>query len=520
MQSASLHAISLRSAARIQTLSYSTKRVPLFINGAFIQSKSQHWIDLRNPATNQVICRVPEATKDEMQTAVCAAQNAFIGWKKVGIQHRQRIMFKLQQLVRDHMDELAESITTEQGKTLLDAKGDITRGLEVIEHACGAANLMMGETLENLANGLDTYSYRQPLGVCAGICPFNFPAMIPLWMLPLGIVSGNTFVLKPSEKDPGATMILARLAKEAGLPNGVLNIIHGSRDPVNFICDAPEIKAISFVGGNEAGEYIHARGSANGKRVQANLGAKNHAVILPDCDKAHAINSVIGAAFGAAGQRCMAISVAIFVGNTDSWVEEIVSHAKNLKVDGGAEIGAEIGPLISQAAKANVETLIQAAINEGADCVLDGRHIRVEKYPHGNFIGPTVLKNVSVHNVAYTKEIFGPVLVCMSVDSVEEAIELINQNPYGNGCAIFTSSGSSARQFQHEIDVGQVGINVPIPVPLPMFSFTGSKASIRGDINFYGKSGVHFYTQTKTIISQWDFRQKTINSTSMPILEK
>ncbi|RLN86409.1 hypothetical protein BBJ28_00001905 [Nothophytophthora sp. Chile5] len=431
----------------------------------------------------------------QMQQATAAAARAYKTWKEVGVQHRQRVMLKLQQLIRDHTEELALSITNEQGKTLADARGDVFRGLEVVEHTCGAATLMMGETAENLATSLDTYSYKQPLGVCAGICPFNFPAMIPLWMFPTGTVTGNTYVLKPSEKDPGATM-----------------------DAVNFICDAPEIKAISFVGGNQAGEFIHARGSANGKRVQANLGAKNHAVIMPDCDKEQAIGALAGAAFGAAGQRCMALSVVVFVGKTKEWVHDIVEKAKGMKVNGGLEPGTDVGPLITVAAKERAERLIQEGVDNGAELLLDGRNVKVAKYPNGNFVGPTLLNNVSVDNPAYVEEIFAPVLACTSVDTLEEAIELINRNPYGNGTSIFTSSGAAARKFQHEVDVGQVGINVPIPVPLPMFSFTGSRASIRGDLNFYGKAGINFYTQIKTVTSLWDYNEKTQYSAVMPTL--
>ncbi|KAE8991980.1 Methylmalonate-semialdehyde dehydrogenase acylating [Phytophthora rubi] len=508
--------VSGRSARAFSTSS--VERVPLFIDGKFVQSKTDKWIDLRNPATNEVICQVPEATQDEMRQATEAAARAYKTWKEVGVQHRQRVMLKLQHLIREHTEELALSITNEQGKTLADARGDVFRGLEVVEHTCGAATLMMGETAENLATSLDTYSYKQPLGVCAGICPFNFPAMIPLWMFPTGTVTGNTYVLKPSEKDPGASMILARLAQEAGLPDGVLNIIHGAHDAVNFICDAPEIKAISFVGGNLAGEFIHSRGSANGKRVQANLGAKNHAVIMPDCDKEQAVGALAGAAFGAAGQRCMALSVVVFVGKSKEWVHDIVQKAKEMKVNGGLEPGTDVGPLITVAAKERAERLIQEGVDSGAELLLDGRNVKVPKYPNGNFVGPTILNNAGVDNPAYVEEIFAPVLVCTSVDTLEEAIELINRNPYGNGTSIFTSSGAAARKFQHEVDVGQVGINVPIPVPLPMFSFTGSRASIRGDLNFYGKAGINFYTQIKTVTSLWDYNEKTRYSAVMPTL--
>jgi malonate-semialdehyde dehydrogenase (acetylating)/methylmalonate-semialdehyde dehydrogenase len=377
----------------------------------------------------------------------------------------------------------------------------------------------MGETAENVSKNMDTYSYRQPLGVCAGITPFNFPAMIPLWMFPMALTCGNTFVLKPSERDPGAPMILAQLALEAGLPEGTLNIIHGARDAVNFICDAPAIRAISFVGSNQAGEYIHHRGTKNGKRVQANLAAKNHATIMPDANKDHALNALVGAAFGAAGQRCMALSTAVFVGESKNWIPELVARAKKLKVSGGLEQGAEVGPLISPEAKKRVEGLIESGVKQGAELLLDGRNIKVPNFPNGNFIGPTILNKVTPEMECYKEEIFGPVLVCLSVETIDDAIALINSNPYGNGTAIFTQSGSVARKYQHEIDVGQVGLNVPIPVPLPMFSFTGSRGSFIGSSNFYGKGAINFYTQTKTITSMW--REEEADggvSTAMPIL--
>jgi len=440
----------------------------------------------------------------------------------VPVQQRQRVFMKLTHLINENMDELAESITTEQGKTLGDAKGDVFRGLEVVEACAAMAHTMMGETVENVSNGLDMYSYRQPLGVCAGIAPFNFPAMIPLWMFPVAIATGNTYVIKPSEQDPGTTLLLAKLGKEAGIPDGVLNIIHGTHDCVNFICDAPEIKAISFVGGNQAGEYVHARGTANGKRVQANLGAKNHATIMPDCDKESTLNQLAGAAFGAAGQRCMALSAAVFVGATKEWIPELAERAAKLKVGSGMEPGVDVGPVINPAAKDRIESLIQAGIDAGADCMLDGRGVSATLAPElqkGNFVGPTLLSKVDTENPAYTEEIFGPVLVCLEADTLEEAIQITNSNPYGNGTAIFTQSGAAARKFQHEIDAGQIGINVPIPVAMPMFSFTGSRGSIRGDLHFYGKQGMQFYTQVKTITSNWKWNAIAEElSTSMPLM--
>jgi malonate-semialdehyde dehydrogenase (acetylating)/methylmalonate-semialdehyde dehydrogenase len=378
----------------------------------------------------------------------------------------------------------------------------------------------MGETVENVSRNIDTYSYRQPLGVCAGICPFNFPAMIPLWMFPLAITCGNTYVLKPSERDPGASMMLARLAKEAGLPDGVLNVVHGAKDTVNFICDAPDIRAISFVGGDAAGRHIHERGTRNGKRVQSNMAAKNHATILPDADKNRTLDQLVGAAFGASGQRCMALSAAVFVGEAKNWIPDLVERVRKLKVSQGEEPGADLGPLISPQAKARVESLIQSAADEGAKVVLDGRGIKVQGYEKGNFVGPTVIADVKPNMKCYTEEIFGPVLICLTADTLDDAIKMINSNPYGNGTAVFTNSGALARKYQHEIDVGQVGINVPIPVPLPFFSFTGSRKSFLGATHFYGKMGVEFFTQTKTITSNWnpDSYVSQGIQTSMPLL--
>jgi malonate-semialdehyde dehydrogenase (acetylating)/methylmalonate-semialdehyde dehydrogenase len=493
--------------------------VPLFINGQFVESKTNKWIDVHNPATNEVVCRTPEATQEEMRAAVDAASKAFPSWRETPISARVRIMFNLQQLIVKHTDDIAKAIVREQGKTFPDAKGDVFRGLEVVEHSCSVASLSMGETLENVSRNIDTYSYRQPLGVCAGITPFNFPAMIPLWMFPLGIACGNTYILKPSERDPGASQILVRLAKEAGVPDGVLNIIHGARDTVNFICDAPEIRAISFVGGDAAGRHIHDRGTKNGKRVQSNMAAKNHATIMPDADKERTLDAIVGAAFGASGQRCMAISAAVFVGEARQWLPELVERVKKLKVGEGNQPGIDLGPVISPQAKERIEKLIQTGVDQGAKLLLDGRGIKVQGYEKGNFIGPTILADVKPGMSVYNEEIFGPVLICLSADTLDDAIDMINKNPYGNGTAIFTNSGAVARKYQHEIDVGQVGVNVPIPVPLPFFSFTGSRKSFLGSTHFYGKMGVDFFTQTKTITSNWRLESGSTGvQTSMPLL--
>lgn len=475
-----------------------------FLDNKFVPSQATQWIDLHDPATNNLVTRVPQSTDAELKAAVDSAEAAFPAWKSTSILHRQQIMFKYTALIRENWDRLAASITLEQGKTFADAKGDVLRGLQVAETACGITTQITGEVLE-VAKDMETRSYREPLGVVAAICPFNFPAMIPLWTIPIATITGNTCVIKPSERDPGACMILAELAEKAGFPPGVINIIHGSAKTVDFIIDEPKIKAISFVGSNKAGEYIYTRGSANGKRVQANLGAKNHAAVLPDCNKNHALNAIAGAAFGAAGQRCMALSTLVLVGETKDWAPEIAERANELSMNGGFEEGADLGPVISPQAKERIENLIATAEKEGATILLDGRGKKPANYPNGNWVGPTIITNVTPEMTCYKEEIFGPVLVCLNVPSLDDAINLINANEYGNGTAIFTRSGATATRFQKEIEAGQVGINVPIPVPLPMFSFTGNKKSIAGGgaNTFYGKPGVQFYTQQKTVTSFW-----------------
>ncbi|EME44127.1 hypothetical protein DOTSEDRAFT_71813 [Dothistroma septosporum NZE10] len=475
-----------------------------FIDNKFVESSATQWIDLHDPATNNLVTRVPQSTDAELKAAADSAEKAFPGWKAMSVLARQQIMFKYVALIRENWDRLAASITLEQGKTFADARGDVLRGLQVAETACGITTQITGEVLE-VAKDMETRSYREPLGIVAAICPFNFPAMIPLWTIPIATITGNTCIIKPSERDPGACMILAELAEKAGFPPGVVNIIHGSAKTVDFIIDEPRIKAVSFVGSNKAGEYIYSRCSANGKRVQANLGAKNHCAVLPDCNKNAALNAIAGAAFGAAGQRCMALSTLVFVGETKDWAPEIAERAKGLSMNGGFEEGADLGPVISPQAKERIESLIASAEKEGATIVLDGRGQKPEKYPNGNWVGPTIIANVKKDMTCYREEIFGPVLVCLNVETLDEAIELINANEYGNGTAIFTSNGATAGKFQKEIDAGQVGINVPIPVPLPMFSFTGNKKSIAGGgaNTFYGKSGLQFYTQQKTVTSLW-----------------
>lgn len=481
----------------------SVSTTKLFINGEFVDSKTNDWIDIHNPATNEVVSRVPKTTQSEMNAAVQSAKDAFKSWSQTPVITRQQYMLKYQQLIKDNMKRLAENITLEQGKTLGDAEGDVFRGLQVAEFACSAPSLMMGETLPGIGRHVDSYSLRLPLGVCAGIAPFNFPGMIPLWMFPLAIMAGNTFVLKPSERVPGASMILMELLNECNLPKGVVNVIHGAHESVDFICDNKDIKAISFVGSDQAGKYIYKRGAENGKRVQSNMGAKNHGVILPDANKEFTLNQLAGAAFGAAGQRCMALSTAIFVGEARDWIPDLAERAKKLKVNAGHVPETDIGPVISPEAKKRIQTIVKNAPGEGAKVILDGTNVVVKGFEKGNFIGPTIITEVTPQHTCYKEEIFGPVLVVLTANTLDDAINLINSNPYGNGTAIFTTNGNLARKFVNEIDVGQVGVNVPIPVPLPMFSFTGSRGSFLGDANFYGKAGFNFYTQLKTVTQMW-----------------
>ncbi|MQP74707.1 CoA-acylating methylmalonate-semialdehyde dehydrogenase [Stenotrophomonas sp. MYb238] len=481
----------------------SAATVKLLIDGEFVESGSAQWRDVVNPATQDVLARVPFATAGEVDAAVAAAKEAFKSWRRTPIGTRARIFLKYQQLIREHMGELAAILTAEQGKTLPDAEGDVFRGLEVVEHAAAIGNVQLGELANNVATGVDTYTLLQPLGVCAGITPFNFPAMIPLWMFPMAIATGNTFVLKPSEQDPMVTMRLVELALEAGLPKGVLNVVHGGEDVVNAICDHPDIKAVSFVGSTKVGTHVYNRASLAGKRVQCMMGAKNHAVILPDANKEQTLNAMAGAAFGAAGQRCMAASTVVLVGEARGWIPELVAKAKTLKVNAGTEPGTDVGPVISCAARERIEALIASGIEQGATLELDGRRPDVAGFERGNFVGPTIFSGVKPGMRIYDEEIFGPVLVILEADTLDDAIALVNANPNGNGTAVFTQSGAAARRFQEEIDVGQVGINLPIPVPLPMFSFTGSRASKLGDLGPYGKQVVTFYTQTKTVTARW-----------------
>ena len=431
------------------------------------------------------------------------AHDAYLLWREVPAPERARVMFNYQHLLKAHHDELATLLAQETGKNLADARGDVWRGIEVVEQACGVASQTLGETMGNVARRVDGHSWVQPLGVCVGITPFNFPAMIPLWMFPLAVACGNGFVLKPSEQDPLTPMRLAELFTEAGAPAGILSVVHGGAEQVDALLCHPDVKAVSFVGSARVGAHVYRTATDHLKRAQCFVGAKNHMVIMPDANKAQVLSNLVGAGVGAAGQRCMAISVAVFVGSARDWIPDLAAEFARVKPGVWHDPEAAYGPLISPEAKVRVEGLIEAGMAEGAQCLLDGRFCDVPGYPVGNWVGPTLFRGVTPEMRIYKEEIFGPVLACLEVESLDEALALINDNPYGNGTSIFTGCGAAARKFRHEVAVGQVGINVPIPVPLPFFSFTGWRGSFYGDLHAYGKQAVRFYTETKTVTERW-----------------
>ena len=478
-------------------------RLPQLINGEFQQSRTDTWIPVTNPATQEVLCEVPAATAEEMESAIQSARKAFLEWRETPVSERARVMLRYQHLLKEHHDEIAEVLAKETGKVFADAKGDVWRGIEVVEHAANIASLMMGETVENVARGIDGHAWTQPLGVCAGITPFNFPARIPLWMFPMAIACGNSFVLKPSEQDPMTPNILAELFLRAGAPKNLLQVVHGGKEQVDTLLTHPEIKAVSFVGSVPVGQHVYRTATDHLKRAQCFAGAKNHMVVMPDARKDQVISNLVGASCGAAGQRCMAISVAVFVGESKQWIDELKDELAKIRPGAWDDENAAYGPQISPKARDRVLTLIKQGKEEGANCLLDGSDCTVDGLPDGNWVGPTLFSDVTPDMALYKEEIFGPVLCCMTVDTLEEALELVNNSPYGNGTSIFTASGAAARKYQHEVEVGQVGINVPIPVPLPFFSFTGWKGSFYGDQHAYGKQAVRFYTETKTVTSRW-----------------
>ena len=479
------------------------RKVPMIINGQSVESSSGQWMDVLNPATQEAVAQVPFCTLEEVDQAIDNAHEAFASWRKVPLGQRMRIMLKLQQLIRDNTAKLAELITLEHGKTLPDAEGEVARGLEVVEHACSITSLQLGEIANNVAGNVNVYTLHKPLGVGAGITAFNFPVMLPCFMFPLAIATGNTFVLKPSEQDPSSTIFLAELALEAGVPPGVLNVVHGGPEVANRLCEHEHIKAVSFIGSTHVGTQVYQRASNAGKRAQCMMGAKNHCVIMPDADKDQAINNILGAAFGAAGQRCMANPVVVLVGESKQWLGEIVERCDEMKIGPGSDREADLGPVVSPAARERILKLIDSGVAQGANLRVDGRNCQVDGYEKGNFVGPTLFTEVTTDMDIYTQEIFGPVLCILEADTLDDAIALINANPNGNGTSIFTSSGYYAQQFENEIDVGQVGINVPIPVPVAYFSFTGSRASKLGDLGPNGKQAIQFWTQTKTVSARW-----------------
>ncbi|GLR65294.1 CoA-acylating methylmalonate-semialdehyde dehydrogenase [Marinospirillum insulare] len=479
------------------------RQTPMIIGGKEVISQSTDWRDVLNPATQEVVARVPFCTLDEVDAAIENANEAFKTWRNTSLAARMRIMLKFQQLVRDNAKELAALITEEHGKTLPDAEGEVGRGLEVIEHACSIPSLQISEMAENVATGVNVYTLKQPLGVGAGITAFNFPIMLPCFMFPIAIATGNTFVLKPSEQDPTSSLRLVELAHEAGLPPGVLNVIHGGPEVAQRLCEHEHIKAVSFIGSSHVGKIIYDHAGRAGKRAQCMMGAKNHAVVLPDANKNQAIDALLGSAFGAAGQRCMANPVVILVGEAREWSADIVERSKTMKVGPGTDVKVDVCPVVSPQARDRIVKLIDSGVAQGATLALDGRNPVVKGYEKGNFVGPTVFTDVTPEMDIYSQEIFGPVLCIVGVETLEEAIAYINANENGNGTSIFTASGWAAHKFQNEIDVGQVGINMPIPVPVAYFSFTGSRASRLGPLGPNGKEAVKFWTHSKTVTERW-----------------
>jgi len=475
-----------------------------WIDGSFTSGAATRRAAVYNPATGQQQHEVVLAEPADVDAAVAAAKTAFESWSQASLSKRTKIMFNFRELVNAKVDELAAIISDEHGKVLSDAAGEVQRGLEVIEFACGIPQLLKGEYSDQASTGVDVFSFREPLGVCVGITPFNFPAMVPMWMYPVAIACGNTFVLKPSERDPSAANFVAGLWRQAGLPDGVFNVVHGDKVAVDALLQHPDVAAISFVGSTPIARYIHQQASATGKRVQALGGAKNHAIILPDADLEFAANHLSAAAFGSAGERCMAISAAVAVGGAGDPLMEILSRKANEVVVGsGRDPRSEMGPVVTAAAKERIESLIGTGEQQGAKLLVDGRGLKVPGFEDGFFVGPTLIDQVRTQMDVYTEEIFGPVLSVVRIDSVDAAIDLINANPYGNGTAIFTSSGEAARRFQRGVRVGMIGINVPIPVPMAYYSFGGWKDSLFGDKHIHGPEGVSFYTRGKVITSRW-----------------
>jgi len=475
-----------------------------YINGQEVQDDNRP-LPITNPATGQVVRHVAMASKATVEEAIAAAEAAFPAWRDTPPAKRARIMFRFKQLLEEHADEIAAAITEEHGKVLDDALGEFGRGVEVVDYACGIPELLKGEYSRNVGPGIDSWSDHQPLGVVAGITPFNFPAMVPMWMYPMAIACGNTFVLKPSEKDPTAPMVVARLLHEAGLPEGVFNLVNGDKEAVDTLLNDDRVQAVSFVGSTPIAEYIYSTGTKNGKRVQALGGAKNHAVVMPDADVDNAVSALMGAAFGSCGERCMAISVAVCVGDetADTVVDKLRAQIAELKVGAGTDVSNNMGPLVTKAHFDKVNGYVNLGVDEGADLVCDGRDLVVAGHEEGFFLGPCLFDKVTSSMRIYQEEIFGPVLCVVRADSEEQAMQLIDDHEYGNGTCIFTRDGEAARYFADNIKVGMVGINVPLPVPVAYHSFGGWKRSLFGDLYAYGPDSVSFYTRRKTITQRW-----------------
>ncbi|MRI33569.1 methylmalonate-semialdehyde dehydrogenase (CoA acylating) [Endozoicomonas sp. OPT23] len=472
-----------------------------FIGGQYRESHAKGRIQVFNPASDQLVCSVPDSNKNDVDIAVSSALKALPEWKATPAISRARILFRFRELLEKHSLEITTRLSNEHGKTREDSAAELARAIDVVEFACGVPELLKGEHSRNAAKGIDCWSIMQPVGVCVGITPFNFPAMVPLWMIPIALACGNTFVLKPSEKDPSAPALYPELLKEAGLPDGVLNLVHGSADTVNHLLEHPDVHAVSFVGSSSVAESIYQKASAHGKRVQALGGAKNHALVLEDADLDLAAEQLTGAAYGSAGERCMAISVVVAIGKKtgDQLVEKLARKIENLTV-GSWQSSPDFGPLITQQHYSNVVSLIEKGIEEGADLCVDGRN---KEFPCGSFIGPSLFDSVTETMSIYQQEIFGPVLCVVRVESYEEALRLVNQHSYGNGAAIYTRSGAIANHFCEQCEAGMVGVNVPIPVPVAWHCFGGWKNSMFGPLNMHGPDGVRFFTKMKTVTSRW-----------------
>jgi malonate-semialdehyde dehydrogenase (acetylating)/methylmalonate-semialdehyde dehydrogenase len=493
--------------------------VSLFIGGQPVAASATRFGDVTNPATGAIIRQVPFCNAADIDAAVQAATAALPEWSNWPALRRSRVLQKFLQLMQANAPELARMVTEENGKTFADAMGSVQRGSEVIEFACGIPQLLKGEYSENVGSGVDCHTLRQAVGVCVGITPFNFPVMVPLWMFPVALACGNTFILKPSEKDPSPAVMMAELLKEAGLPDGVFNVVHGDKEAVDAILAHPGISAISFVGSTPIARYIYETGARHGKRVQALGGAKNHMVVLPDADVEYAADAVIGAAYGAAGERCMAISVVVAVGEVaDALVHTIRHKAQKVRVGPGMQDGVDMGPLVTCAHRDKVAGYIESGVAEGATLALDGRGVRIPGNEQGFFLGTTLFDHVTPQMKIYREEIFGPVLSVVRVDTLEAAIDLVNAQSFANGAAIFTASGGAARRFEEEVQIGMIGVNVPIPVPLAFYSFGGWKNSLFGDLHVHGTEAVKFYTRTKAVTTRWPNQSTPKPSFSMPVL--